>query len=199
MKSFVMLFIFLTMSLSAEHVAVCIPAVDASDESVQSLIESGRRHFCRLHDVQYFILSDTPSSIEGDDVEWLSAGISKPFKLFSAVQANKSILDDYNYIFIIDPKMLFVASVGNEVFGELIGVQNVNSTVKKPVFSSRFFGGKPKAVMDLLKLSYKNMDINQCFKEKPPTRILNTSYAYPENWELEYSKKIVERIVEKKG
>jgi hypothetical protein len=200
---FLLVFITLLLPLAAQQrqqVAVCIPAAEASSESVQSLIESGRRHFCRLHDVQYFVLSATPPSVEDDDVEWLSAGVTAPFKLFQALQANKTLLLEYNYLFVIDPKMVFAASVGDEVFGELIAVQRVNSTLKKPVFSSSFFGGKPHAVFDLIKISYRQTDaginnellINRCFKEKPPTRILSPSYTYPENCKLEYAKKIIE-------
>lgn len=196
---FIAFFLFLGSTLAADEmkIAVCVPALDASDSSVQSLVESARRHFCRLQDVHYFIFSDIPPDLEGDDIEWLPAGNGKQMKLLHALQGSKKIFEDYNYLFIIDPKMVFVAPVGNEVFGELIAVQKANSTGK--IYSCRFYGGKPSAVLDLLKSAYRyneNMSdetmINRCFKEKPPTRILSPSYAYPENWELEYSKKIVE-------
>ena len=201
---FLLVFITLLFPLAAQErqkVAVCIPAVEASSESVQSLIESGRRHFCRLHDVKYFILSDVSPSMEGDDIEWLSAGVARPIKIYNALQSNKALLDEYNYLFIIDPKMSFVASVGNEVFGQLIAVQKVNSTIKKPIYSSRFYGGRPEAVHDFLKIGCRQPDaanlseeelINRCFKEKPPTRSLDCSYAYPENHQLGYAKKIIE-------
>lgn len=206
-KVILLFLILLTPLVGKEKIAVCIPAREASEASIQSLIESGRRHFCRLHDVQYFILSDEPCSLEGDDIEWLSVESGKAFKLFQSLQGNKKLLEAYNYLFIIDPKMIFVAPVGNEVFGDLIAVQKVNSTSKKPIFSSGFYGGRPASVFDLLKYGCKHVDyanshpeehitdeivINRCFKEKPPVRILNPSYAYPENWELEYSKKIIE-------
>ena len=68
-----------------------------------------------------------------------------------------------------------------------------------PLFSASFYGGRPAAVFELLRAGckyaiYEHEEdlINRCFKEKPPTRILSPSYAYPENWELEYSKKIIE-------
>ena len=199
-KSFVIsLFLALAAPLAAQSIAVCIPAFEASEGSIQALIESGRRHFCRLHQVDYFVLSDFPLEMEGDDIEWLASGGGKSFKLFQALQTHKKIFDHYNYLFIINPKMVFVAPVGNEVFGELIAVQKVNATPKKPLFSTGFYGGRPAAVFELLRAGckytiYENEEelINQCFKEKPPTRILSPSYAYPENWELEYSKKIIE-------
>jgi hypothetical protein len=211
LKILLLLFVLIAPLVAKENerqkVAVCIPALQASEASIQSLIESGRRHFCRHHDVQYFILSDDPPSLQGDDVEWLSAGSGKPFKMFHALQTHKKNFDAYNYLFIVDPRMVFVASVGEEVFGELVAVQKVSSTPKKVVFSPSFYGGRPAAVFDLLRLACKHVDqtyshpmqglseeimINQCFKEKSPTRFLSPSYAYPENWELEYPKKIVE-------
>ena len=202
-KSFVIsLFLILTAPLAAESIAVCIPAFEASESSIQALIESGRRHFCRLHQVDYFVLSDFPLEMEGDDIEWLASGGGKSFKLFQALQTHKKIFDLYSYLFIINPKMVFVAPVGNEVFGELIGVQKVNAAPQKPLFSAGFYGGRPSAVFELLRSGCRYVDseqkineeelINRCFKEKSPTRILSPSYAYPENWELEYSKKIVE-------
>lgn len=193
--SFVLIFLAPLVAQERQKVAVCIPATEASDSSIQSLIESARRHFCRLHDVRYFILRENPS-LEGEDIEWLPVGSGKTLKLFHALQENKKIFESYNYLFVIDPRMVFVAPVGDEVFGNLIAVQKVNV---KGSFSSRFFGGRPSAVTDLLRSGCKyteNMSeealINRCFKEKPPTRILSPSYAYPENWELEYSKKIIE-------
>ncbi len=186
----------------SQAIAVCIPAFEAPESSVQALIESGRRHFCRLHQVDYYILSDLPGEMEGDDIEWLAGGGGKSFKLFQALQTHKKIFDQYNYLFIINPTMVFAAPVGNEVFGELIAVQKVNATPQKPLFSASFFGGRPAAVFELLRLgcryiyseqkSNEEALINRCFKEKSPTRILSPSYAYPENWELEYAKKIVE-------
>ncbi len=204
-KSIILLLLVLAGPLVAKEnerqkVALCIPAINAADASVQSLIESGRRHFCRHHDVRYYIIGDAPPSMEGDDIEWLPlTGSGRPFKLFNALQGHKKTFEEYSYLFIIDPKMVFAASVGEEVFGELIAVQKVGSTSRKPVYSSNFYGGRPSAVFDLLKISCKYNEsvneeimINRCFKEKSPTRILSPSYAYPENWELQYSKKIIE-------
>ncbi len=197
---FFLLFTATLISKEGLSIAVCIPALGASDSSVQALIESGRRHFCRLHHVDYFILSDEPPLMEGDDIEWLVVSGGGSLKLFQSLQGYKKTFDHYTYVFVIDPHMIFVAPVGDEVFGKLIAVQKANSTGKNLLFSPCFYGGQPEAVFDLLKSAFVHSEqnlskealINRCFKIKPPTRILNPSYAYPENWELEYSKKIIE-------
>lgn len=195
-----LVFTFSLISKEGLSIAVCIPAAGASDSSIQSLIESGRRYFCRLHQVDYFILSDEPPLLEGDDIEWLAVSGGTPLKLFQALQGYKKIFDSYTYLFVIDPHMIFVAPVGDEVFGKLIAVQKANSNRRDLLFSSCFYGGQPEAVFDLLKSAFvyaeQNLSreslINRCFKIKPPTRILSPSYSYPENWKLEYSGKIIE-------
>lgn len=194
--------------LQPKKIAVCISAINMPPSSIQSLIESGRRHFCRLHEVHYFILGDSTLEMEGEDIDWIPMDrSSKPFKLYYSLQGSRKIFESYDYLFILNAQMVFVAPVGDEIFGELIAIQKEISTGKISIFSSALYGGKPAVVFDLLKTACRHIDfalshpdgkkfneellINRCFKDCRPTRILTPSYAYPENWKLEYSKKIV--------
>lgn len=211
---FICFFSFLTIFLlgkesTPKKIAVCILAEEESSP-VQSLIESGRRYFCRLHDVHYYIASHEPLEMDGEDIEWLPMNIGrkdrKHFKLYEALQGAKKVLESYDYLFILHANVLFVATVGDEIFGELIAVKKEISAGKSLMYSSAFYGGKPSAVLDLLKTACKHIDytashpneqrfneemlMNRCFKERRPTRILSPSYAYPENWKLDYPRKI---------
>ncbi len=74
-------------------------------------------------------------------------------------------------------------------------------------FTGRFYGGTKLEFFQLLKTVKNHVDIdlaknyiarwhdesylNRYFIDHPPTRILNPSYCYPEDWQLEFPKKMV--------
>ena len=74
-------------------------------------------------------------------------------------------------------------------------------------FTSRFFGGKKSEFFKLLKSVKKMIDadlskdfvskrqeeshLNRYWIDHQPTRILSPSYCYPENWHLEFPRKVV--------
>lgn len=77
----------------------------------------------------------------------------------------------------------------------------------KHYFSNRFYGGSKVEFLKLLKEVKKQIDadlardfiarmqdesyLNRYFIDHPPTKILNPSYCYPTDWQLDYPKKIV--------
>lgn len=74
-------------------------------------------------------------------------------------------------------------------------------------FTGRFYGGTKFEFLQLLKAVKKQVDVdlaknyfarwhdesylNRYFIDHPPTRILNPSYCYPEDWQLEFPKKMI--------
>jgi histo-blood group ABO system transferase len=74
-------------------------------------------------------------------------------------------------------------------------------------FTGRFYGGTKVEFLQLLKMVKKQVDIdlaknyiarwhdesylNRYLIDHPPTRILNPSYCYPDDWQLEFPKKII--------
>lgn len=74
-------------------------------------------------------------------------------------------------------------------------------------FSRNFYGGKRQEFLKLIEKMVAQIDadlkngllakwkeerhINRYFIDHPPTLILSPSYCYPENWQLQYPKKIV--------
>ncbi len=77
----------------------------------------------------------------------------------------------------------------------------------KDYFSSSLFGGSKDEFLKLLKEIKEQVDadlankficrwhdqsyLNRYFIDHPPTRVLNPSYCYPEDWQLEFPKKLV--------
>ena len=77
----------------------------------------------------------------------------------------------------------------------------------KHYFTCSLFGGAKNQFLKLLKVVRKQVDtdlaknfisrwhdqsyLNRYFIDHPPTRILNPSYCYPEDWQLEFPKKLV--------
>jgi histo-blood group ABO system transferase len=77
----------------------------------------------------------------------------------------------------------------------------------KHYFSCSLYGGMRNEFLNLVKEARKRVDadlekkfisrwhdqsyLNRYLIDHPPTRILNPSYCYPEDWQLEYPKKLV--------
>jgi histo-blood group ABO system transferase len=77
----------------------------------------------------------------------------------------------------------------------------------KHYFSCSLYGGRKNEFLNLVKEARKRVDadlekkfisrwhdqsyLNRYLIDHPPTRILNPSYCYPEDWQLEYPKKLV--------
>lgn len=77
----------------------------------------------------------------------------------------------------------------------------------KHYFSCSLYGGRKNEFLNLVKEARKCVDadlekkfisrwhdqsyLNRYLVDHPPTRILNPSYCYPEDWQLEYPKKLV--------
>ncbi|HVW98921.1 MAG TPA: hypothetical protein VHA52_00540 [Candidatus Babeliaceae bacterium] len=78
-------------------------------------------------------------------------------------------------------------------------------------YTAGFYGGSRREFLKLLKTVKKQMDIdlgreitarfqeesylNRYFLDHPPTKILNASYCYPENWQMDCPKKITTRKI----
>ena len=94
------------------------------------LVESARRHFLRRHgySVTFFIFSDRLESIaqgkNGDIVAIYQEQLGWPFDSmlrFQIYQKNGHLLIGMDYLFQLDADMKFVATVGPEILGDLVG------------------------------------------------------------------------------
>lgn len=212
-------------------IAACVMATGPYNSSAKSLIESGRRFFCRHHDVTYFIFTDGENVVQAKDVVRVEqAHLGWPYdtlKRFHVYDSHKVLFENFDYIFSIDANMVFVSDVGEEILSDLVATQHETAFCKKRglyeskknssayvgpqeghhYFSSRFYGGSKFEFLQLLKIvkNYVDIDLaknfiahlhdesylNRYFIDHPPTRVLSPSYCYPEDWQLEFPKKIV--------
>lgn len=212
-----------------QSIAFCVVATGKYLPYAQSLVNSARVHFCRNHKVSFFVFTDGELE-KGDDVHrveiqgqgWPMDSLKRNHYLLM----HKNLLKGFDFIFIVDADMLFVASVSDEILSDLVAVQdhlhigkrgayekNRRSTafVDKDegayYFVNRFYGGKKQRVFQLLEEMVAQIDedlkmgyiarahdeshLNRYFINHPPSLILSPGYAYPENWNLPYPKKII--------
>lgn len=92
------------------------------------MVDSARKFFLQGHQVDYFTWSDMPK----DHLQGIKVFPTKPFdwpqptlNRYHLFLQQEKVLEEYDFIFYIDADMLFVARVGNEVFGpDLTGAQH---------------------------------------------------------------------------
>lgn len=112
-------------------VALCVIATNNYIDFVQPLIQSADKYFLNkeIHDLHYHVFTDglitlwhrpstTISSHKIKHEPWPAMTL-KRFHFYSSVD-----LSGYDYVYHIDADMRFVAPIGDEIFGELVGVQH---------------------------------------------------------------------------
>lgn len=107
-------------------VALCVIATNDYIDFVPPLLESAEAYFLASHEVDYHVFSNkffitayhnlTFHEIQHEP--WPAMTL-KRYEIMSAID-----FSGYDYCYYIDADMLFVAPVGDEIFGELVGVRH---------------------------------------------------------------------------
>jgi histo-blood group ABO system transferase len=110
------------------RVALCVIATNAYIDFTWSLLRSADKYFLQGHDVEYHLFTNK-RFIGVTDLrqtynhliqhEPWPAMTLKRYHIMSGAN-----LSGYDYVYYIDADMRFVAPVGDEIFGELVGVQH---------------------------------------------------------------------------
>jgi len=108
-------------------VALCIIATNDYIDFVSPLLRSADKYFLIEHEVEYHVFSNKGVNkcaknrviTHGINHEPWPAMTLKRYHIMSIVD-----LSGYDYVFYCDSDMLFVAPVGEEIFGKLVGVQH---------------------------------------------------------------------------
>lgn len=106
-------------------IALCIIATNAYIDFVSPLLWSADKYFLIGHEVEYHVFSNKGVNkyaknhviTHGVKHEPWPAMTLKRYHIYTSVD-----LSGYDYVFHIDADMLFVAPVGDEILGELVGV-----------------------------------------------------------------------------
>jgi len=149
---------------------------------LQPLIESADKFFLKEHDVTYFVFTNnkievkTNRSVVFIDTEhrewpWMTLG---RYRIFSN---NSAWFYDTDYLYYIDADMLFIDSVGEEIFGELVVTQHpgyynggdwrearsrstayISNDKKIHYVAGGFNGGKTENFMKMANILASNID-----------------------------------------
>jgi hypothetical protein len=106
-------------------VALCIIATQNYIDFVWPLLESADKYFLSEHDVYYHLFTDYSKPIniahkihKVKHEPWPAMTL-KRFHFISSID-----LSFYDYCYYVDADMRFVAPIGDEIFGELVGVMH---------------------------------------------------------------------------
>ena len=166
------------------QIGVCIMANSCCDAHVQSLIDSARRFFCPHHRVTFFLFCQHSLIAEAPDlIKIHQPTLGWPYdflKRFQVYDEHKELFQDMEFIFAIDPGMVFVTDVEDEVLSDLIATQHASTITKKSCYqmpllkkrkncstqifySGRFYGGRTQQFLELIKVLQQkvNADLAQ--------------------------------------
>ena len=160
--------------LFAEKVGLLIVATGKYDSFVDPLIKSARRHFCTNHEVTYYVFTDGVISEADDVVKIYQKRLGWPYDTLmrnSIYYENRDAFASEDYLFALDADMLFVDTVGEEIFGERVATMHpgyattgakfpyetnrrsrayVSGATGKNYFAGGFFGGSQKGFVHIV-------------------------------------------------
>ncbi len=168
-------FLCFGMNLFAEKVGLLIVATGKYDSFVDPLIKSARRHFCPNQEVTYYVFTDGTIPEADDIVKVYQKRLGWPYDTLmrnSIYHEHRDVFASEDYLFALDADMLFVNTVGEEIFGERVATlhpgyattgasfpyeTNPKSRAYVPkkagsmYFAGGFFGGSQKGFRHIVK------------------------------------------------
>ncbi len=165
----------LGVNLFAEKVGLLIVATGKYDSFVDPLIASARMHFCHDHEVTYYVFTDGVISEAPDVVKIHQKRLGWPYDTLmrnSIYYDHRDAFASEDYVFALDADMLFVNTVGSEIFGERVATMHpgyattgarlpferdeksrayVAKKDRKRYFAGGFFGGSQNGFVHIVK------------------------------------------------
>ena len=157
----------------AARVALCVVATGKYDVFADEMIQSAREHFCKGHEVQYFVFTDGAIARADDVTVVHQKRLGWPYDTlmrFAIYLKHQELFADFDYIYATDADMRFVATVaGEKIFSDLVGTLHpgyitqrgtyetnpvstacVKHNEGKHYFAGGFYGGKRDNVFAML-------------------------------------------------
>jgi histo-blood group ABO system transferase len=174
-------------TLSAANVGLLIMATGRYIEFIEPLVASAKKHFCADHEVTYFVYTDgvlppmdNVVSIYQKRLGWPYDTMKRNYVYLKSQDAFKEM----DYLFACDSDMLFVDTVGEEIFGERVATISPGFASGSPFprkrgafetkpqsmayvrddegndyyFAGGFFGGTTKEFLKILEVTNANID-----------------------------------------
>lgn len=169
-----------TYASFAANIGLIVMATGKYISFVKPLITSAEKHFCKNHNVTYFIFTDGVAPSLDNVISIYQPRLGWPFDTmmrFESYYAARDVLSTQDYLFACDADMLFVGKVGNEILGERVATQhpafiNQRGTYEtNPVstayisnqegsyyFAGGFYGGTSKEVLESARINSSNIN-----------------------------------------
>ena len=176
---------FSCLEIQAAKVGLLVVATGKYIQFVQPLINSARQHFCKDHQVTYFIFTDSPFSSSSDVVVLPHQKKGWPLDTllrYEAYANAKELLLRQDFLFACDADMLFAGPVGSEILGERVATQHPGFAKGSPFpqprgsyetnpkstayvrddegtdyYAGGFWGGSSKAVMHIVETNLQRI------------------------------------------
>lgn len=173
-------FIAFVPLLSAKQVGLLIVATGKYIKFVPGLIKSAEKHFCPGHQVTFFVFTDDLNFNHPNTFIMPHSRLGWPYDTLMRFHAYKKYKDqykDFDYLYACDADMLFVDTVGDEIFGNRMAVIHpgfynsrgsyetnpkslayVGPKEGKHYFCGGFYGGKASTVLKQLDVLIARVD-----------------------------------------
>ncbi|MBI3900679.1 MAG: hypothetical protein HY324_00850 [Chlamydiia bacterium] len=172
-------------SLQAAKVGFLVVATGKYIQFVEPLLTSARQHFCKGHDVTYFVFTDSDFPAAEDVIVRFHPKMGWPYDTLLRYEAFDRIADllcKQDYLFASDADMLFCGDVGEEMFSKRVATQHPGFDPSSPFprkrgsyetdpdstacvydhegthyFAGGFYGGEAKEVLQAVKTILKRI------------------------------------------
>ena len=128
LTTFILLLCAITShTLHADNVALAIVATGRYIEFVDANIASAEQHFCKNHNVTYYVFTDQEYNPPENTIVVYHPRMGWPndtLKRYHAYYAARDLFEDQDYIFAIDADMLFLDTVGDEILSDHTAVMH---------------------------------------------------------------------------
>jgi histo-blood group ABO system transferase len=163
-----------------KKVGLCVMATGRYNVFAQQMIQSARQFFLKGNQVTYFVFTDGDIELADDITKVHQSRLGWPYDTmmrFEIYLKSQDLFEGYDYLFALDADMLFVADVGDEILGDLVGTihpgyYNQRGTYEtrrkstacvrgregKCYFAGGFYGGSRAAFLKLLAITSKNIN-----------------------------------------
>lgn len=168
-------------TVEAQKIGLCIMATGKYLSYAEKLITSARTHFCKNHEVFYFVFTDGQLQNTGPDIVRIEQKrLGWPYDTmmrFHTYYTVKELLQEMDYIFAIDADMIFVNTVADEILGDLVATLHpgyigkpgtpenrkvsrafIPARKRRQYFCGGFYGGKTESLLTLWKTLIYNVD-----------------------------------------
>lgn len=164
------------------NIGLLIVATGKYIQFVPPLIQSAQKHFCKNHEVSYFVFTDQQLDFSERVTRVEQMRMGWPYDTMNRYHIyykNQDLFANQDFLFAIDADMLFVGDVGDEILGDLVAVLHPGFVNKRGsyetdarslayvgeqegayYFAGGFYGGTRDAMLSLFQTNIRNIDID---------------------------------------